>query len=200
MAELFPEVAYAVEDAIKDHRKGLQPDWDSASKPWSCEEMELALRIRMAPLKPLLEEFRQVATEIHEVLWPGKEVPLGAGQVVSVLADSLDRFDDWLESAARGGAEMALTYVMSWYAGIDLAKLKHFREGGFDARVRMPDELRGRATTLARVVPLDKYHHPFPRPDPSEGSDSDSSDGPVEKESDAAKGKSSAGCSGSAAQ
>ena len=40
-----------------------------------------------------------------------------------------DRLIEWRESAARVGADEALTYVLSWYETIDLGKLRGTRQG-----------------------------------------------------------------------
>jgi hypothetical protein len=41
-----------------------------------------------------------------------------------------NRVDVWKESAARAGADQALSFVLSWYQDVDLDQLKHLREGG----------------------------------------------------------------------
>jgi hypothetical protein len=41
-----------------------------------------------------------------------------------------NRVDIWKESAARAGAGQALSFVLSWYSGVDLDQLEHLREGG----------------------------------------------------------------------
>ena len=42
---------------------------------------------------------------------------------------SEERLDDWRSSAARVGADEALTYVLSWYEELDLEMLKTVRDG-----------------------------------------------------------------------
>jgi hypothetical protein len=44
-----------------------------------------------------------------------------------------NRVDIWKESAARAGAERALSFVLSWYQGISLDQLEHLREGGLSS-------------------------------------------------------------------
>jgi hypothetical protein len=38
------------------------------------------------------------------------------------------RIEIWKESAARASAEQALSFVLSWYKGIDLDQLEHCRK------------------------------------------------------------------------
>jgi hypothetical protein len=41
-----------------------------------------------------------------------------------------NRVDVWKESAPRAGVKQALSFVLSWYQGVNLDQLKHLREGG----------------------------------------------------------------------
>jgi hypothetical protein len=43
-----------------------------------------------------------------------------------------NRVDIWQESAARAGAEQALSFMFLWYQGINLDQLEHLREDGLN--------------------------------------------------------------------
>ena len=65
----------------------------------------------------------------RSVLWPGCEAPAIVDELAKCLMASEERLDDWASSAARVGADEALTYVLSWYEGIDLDTLRTLRDG-----------------------------------------------------------------------
>ena len=50
-------------------------------------------------------------------------------ELAKCLMASEERLDDWRSSAARVGADEALTYVLSWYEELDLEMLKTVRDG-----------------------------------------------------------------------
>jgi hypothetical protein len=61
-----------------------------------------------------------------------------------------NRVDVWKESAARASAAQALSFVLSWYSGVNLDQLEHLREGGlvsFDEA-----KLRQRAHAIAECT------------------------------------------------
>jgi hypothetical protein len=61
-----------------------------------------------------------------------------------------NRVDVWKESAARAGATQALSFVLSWYLGVNLDQLEHLREGGL---VGLDEaKLRQRARAIAECT------------------------------------------------
>ena len=69
------------------------------------------------------------AIRVYKVLWPGCEAPVVVDELAKCLMASEERLDDWRSSAARVGADEALTYVLSWYKELDLEMLKTVRDG-----------------------------------------------------------------------
>jgi hypothetical protein len=61
-----------------------------------------------------------------------------------------NRVDIWKESAARAGAVQALSFVLSWYSGVDLDQLEHLREGGLIGLDEA--KLRQRACAIAECT------------------------------------------------
>jgi hypothetical protein len=49
--------------------------------------------------------------------------------LVRWLENAPDRLLDWKESAARAGADMALSFMLSWYEEVDLDQLERRRAG-----------------------------------------------------------------------
>jgi hypothetical protein len=68
-----------------------------------------------------------------------KWIPLMSNQV-----------DVWKEFAARVGVAQALSFVLSWYSGVNLDQLEHLREGGL---VGLDEaKLRQRAHAIAECA------------------------------------------------
>jgi hypothetical protein len=61
-----------------------------------------------------------------------------------------NRVDIWKESAARAGAEQALSFLLSWYQGVSLDQLEHLREGRLDGIDRV--KLRQCACAIAECA------------------------------------------------
>jgi hypothetical protein len=57
-------------------------------------------------------------------------VPDDVGTLLQWIPLVSNRVEVWKESAARAGAEQALSFMLSWYQGVNLDQLKHLREGG----------------------------------------------------------------------
>jgi hypothetical protein len=67
---------------------------------------------------------------VFQALWPGQAVPDDVETLLQWILLVSNRVDIWKESAARAGAEQALSFVLSWYQGVCLDQLEHLREGG----------------------------------------------------------------------
>ena len=71
----------------------------------------------------------EAAIEMMKALWPEEAVPLSPSRIAERLQDGPERLDEWRASAGRVGADEALSYVLSWFEAIPLARLKHMRDG-----------------------------------------------------------------------
>jgi hypothetical protein len=61
-----------------------------------------------------------------------------------------NRVDVWKESAAQAGTAQALSFMLSWYSGVDLDQLEHLRKGGLIGLDEA--KLRQRARAIAECT------------------------------------------------
>ena len=91
------------------------------------------MHARITPITMLGYELRQAAEELFRLLWPTETLPSELANLVKWLEGAPDRLLDWKESAARAGADMALSFVLSWYEEVSLDQLETHRAGVEDA-------------------------------------------------------------------
>ena len=96
---------------------------------WGIEDHLVALQARINPMKVIGVDVFQAAIEMVKALWPEDKLPLPPSEIAERLQDGPERLDEWRASAGRVGADEALSYVLSWFEGIPLARLKHMRDG-----------------------------------------------------------------------
>jgi hypothetical protein len=87
------------------------------------------MHARITPMTMLGLELRLAAEELYRMLWPTETLPGELANLVKWLETAPDRLLDWKESTARASAEMALSFVMSWYEEVDLDQLESHRAG-----------------------------------------------------------------------
>ncbi|KAK1628674.1 hypothetical protein QYE76_002989 [Lolium multiflorum] len=73
-----------------------------------------SMAARVEPITKLGWELRKAAEELIRLLWPTETLPQDLANLIKWLETAPDRFLDWKESAARAGADMALSFVLSW--------------------------------------------------------------------------------------
>ena len=93
------------------------------------EDHLTSLSARIKPLKVLGVYFLNAGIHAFNALWPDVEAPMSLPELVDELMVSDDRLNEWRESAARVGADEALSFVLSWYEGINLDVLHTMRLG-----------------------------------------------------------------------
>ena len=75
-------------------------------------------------------ELRDVAGGILENFWPDTPLPTTLGELASRLDGAPAGIDEQVELAARGGSDMALALVKSWYPEVQVDMLVDgFRTG-----------------------------------------------------------------------
>ncbi|KAK1681288.1 hypothetical protein QYE76_042136 [Lolium multiflorum] len=94
--------------------------------------VEVHLR-QQEPITMLGYELRQAAEELYRLLWPTETLPGDLANLITWLENAPDRLLDWKELAARAGADMALSFVVSWYEEVNLDQLTSRRAGVEDA-------------------------------------------------------------------
>ena len=67
------------------------------------------------------------AIRAYRVLWPRSSTPATNDELSKCLQASEARLRERRVSAARAGADEALTFVLSWYEGINLDVLQTMR-------------------------------------------------------------------------
>jgi hypothetical protein len=78
---------------------------------------------------------------------------MGVHELITWLAMAPGRVDEWHASAARAGAEMALSFVLSWYDEVQLSQLGTRRTGAI-----LPSaELRAHACAIASYADTEEF-------------------------------------------
>jgi hypothetical protein len=102
---------------------------DSKAK-LSSGELLASTEGRLQPMAKLGSELLQVVVSMFKALWPGQVVPGDIRTLLQWISLISNRVEVLKESAARAGAKQALSFVLSWYPGVNLDQLEHLREGG----------------------------------------------------------------------
>ena len=64
---------------------------------------------------------------MFQALWPGVEVPATPAELAERLLNGHARLCEWHYSAGRVGADEVLSFLLSWYEGIDFDLLQSYR-------------------------------------------------------------------------
>jgi hypothetical protein len=99
------------------------------SAEWDQGDHLAALQARLKPLQTFGVDMLQAAIQTHAILYPSIKTPPTCKGLAEILMDRGDHLDEWRASAARARADEALSFVLSWYEGIDLDVLKTMRIG-----------------------------------------------------------------------
>ncbi|KAK1602400.1 hypothetical protein QYE76_018963 [Lolium multiflorum] len=102
---------------------------EGSSATFTMEDHLSSLAARVEPITKFGWELRKAAEELVPMLWPDKEAPQDISSLTSLIEQASDRFIDWKGSATRAGADMALSFVLSWYNEVDLGQLEYRRAG-----------------------------------------------------------------------
>ncbi|KAK1601447.1 hypothetical protein QYE76_048236 [Lolium multiflorum] len=154
LAAAFPETQEAALTAVGIARESRrQATGEGSSAYFSVEDHLASMAARVDPITKLGWELRKAAEELVPMLWPEEAVPQDISGLISAMERAPDRFLDWKESATRAGADMALSFVLSWYNEVDLGQLE-FRRAGVETK--LPADLKAarlaRASTIADFV------------------------------------------------
>ncbi|KAM0839714.1 hypothetical protein ACQ4PT_060137 [Festuca glaucescens] len=120
LAASFPETQATALEAARLMREERRAAGEEGSPYFSMEEHLAAMQARVAPITMMGHELRLAAEEIYRLLWPTEILPAELGRLVEWLNTAPDRIQDWKESSARAGADMALSFVLSWYEEVSL--------------------------------------------------------------------------------
>ncbi|XP_071685212.1 uncharacterized protein [Lolium perenne] len=160
LAAAFPETQEAALAAVgvaRDSRR--RETGEGSSEYFSMEDHLASMAARIEPVTKLGWELRKAAEELVPMLWPGEAAPQDISGLISSMEQAPDRFLDWKESATRAGADMALSFVLSWYNEVDLGQLEFRRAGVED---KLPADFKAarlaQASTIADFVDKTLFH------------------------------------------
>ncbi|KAK1607840.1 hypothetical protein QYE76_031513 [Lolium multiflorum] len=126
----FPETQDMALDAVGAAREARgRATGEGSSATFTMEDHLSSLAARVEPITTFGWELRKAAEELVPMLWPDKEAPQNISSLASLIEQAPDRFIDWKGSATRAGADMALSFVLSWYNEVDLGQLEYRRAG-----------------------------------------------------------------------
>nr|XP_051212549.1 uncharacterized protein LOC127330341 [Lolium perenne] len=193
LAAAFPETQEAALAAVgvaRDSRR--RETGEGSSEYFSMEDHLASMAARIEPVTKLGWELRKAAEELVPMLWPGEAAPQDISGLISSMEQAPDRFLDWKESATRAGADMALSFVLSWYNEVDLGQLEFRRAGVED---KLPADFKAarlaRASTIADFVDKTLFVAD-PNPPPSDGEYLDDEEAEGVPEDDPAAGSTDA--------
>jgi hypothetical protein len=123
LPEAFPDSdKAAVEEYRAEHHIARRKD---PKAELSSEELMASTKARLQPVAKLGSMLRQAVAFVFQALWPGRAVPDDVEALLQWIPLVSNRVDVWKESAARAGAEQALSFVP-----VSLDQLEHLHEGG----------------------------------------------------------------------
>ena len=132
------------------------------------------------------------AREVFALLWPNDDhAPELISQLAKKLAESPNRILELQESAARGGAQWALSLMLSWYPDADIEVFNDGPRAGMDySELRLQKGVDRTASTIAEFVDFDDFIPPYVDPKGKK----------VEVDGDDAEDEDEGGCSSQAAK
>ena len=108
---------------------------------------------------------KEAAGGVLENLWPDAPLPAALHDLSTRLEGALVGINEQVEMAARGGTDMALAVVKSWYPGVQMSRLVGgFRSGTSLASLRpeilMASGRVAEAVDLTKLVPAEPSSAP----------------------------------------
>jgi hypothetical protein len=130
-ADHFPEAKPVSSKAVLAAR-ARRGEPDAVDFEYSMEDFLVAVGAAVGPMKIMGRDLVEAAIKAYHALWPNTSGTPDINEVkllVTRLMASERQLSLWRESAARAGADMALTVIMSWYEDISLDILRNLRTG-----------------------------------------------------------------------
>ena len=76
---------------------------------WELDDFLVALKARMGPIQRIGCDMMNVAIRLCHILWPKDSAPRTTRSLAEKMMDAEDRLTEWRQSAARAGADEALS-------------------------------------------------------------------------------------------
>ncbi|XP_024317228.1 uncharacterized protein LOC112271697 [Brachypodium distachyon] len=128
LAKIFPHSTEAAQAAVLKAR-GKRDASKELPSEYNVEDYLMSIWTRVRPLKAFGIDMLNASICAFRALWSGEEAPSAIPELAKRLLEVEDRLSDWRESAARVGADEALSFVLCWYDGINLDVLQSMRVG-----------------------------------------------------------------------
>ena len=125
---------------------------------WSAETLDkcvVTLQDLLAQVGDLVRRMRSGGNEICKTIWPDKDVPTSVFSLADHLSIAPERIDELRESAARLGAEMTLSLMLSWYPNADVRTIASGARAGVDLEALRP-QVRQAASRITEYLDLDE--------------------------------------------
>ncbi|KAM0908856.1 hypothetical protein ACQ4PT_015194 [Festuca glaucescens] len=182
LAAAFPEAqAAALEAAGKARDERRRATGEQSSDCFSMDDYLASMAARVEPITKLGWELRKAAEELCRLLWPTETLPGELSNLIEWLETAPDRFLDWKDSAARAGADMALSFVLSWYNEVSLDQLE-FRRADVEEKLPAANKTARLARACAIADFVDKGVFVADPTPPEDDSDEESEDEEIEME------------------
>ena len=118
----------------------------------------------------------------YRALWPGSQAPVSIEELSKCLSGAETRVREWRSSAARAGADQALTFVLSWYEAINLDAVRSLYQGSkWTSDLTLIASRKEAASFMAGYAPTRNF---FPGPAYSEDEEDDEHDEEGDDEED----------------
>lgn len=137
---------------------------------------------RLRPIKETLTKFRFAAEEIFINLWPAEALPGSLADLATSMREVAGRVLAWKRSAARAGAELTLTTVLSWHPGVIMTQLEAQRED-FEPSAELTEAIHLRAQLLAPYADVDTFVEPEPEEEEAAEDDGEEADDGAQSDS-----------------
>jgi hypothetical protein len=126
---------------------------EKSSDYFSMDDHLASMAARVEPITKLGYELRKAAEELYRMLWPTETLSGDLANLIKWLENAPDRLLDWKDSVARVGADVALSFVISWYKEVDLDLLEN-RWAGVEGTLSMETKTRrlSRACAIADLI------------------------------------------------
>lgn len=126
LAEIFPHSTEAAQATVIKAR-GKRDSSSTQPSEYDIEDYLISIWTRDKPLKTFGIDMLNAGIRVFRALWPGENASSAISDLAKRLLEVEDRLSEWQESAACVGANEALSFVLSWYDGINLDVLQCMR-------------------------------------------------------------------------
>jgi hypothetical protein len=124
LVEAFPDSAKAAVATVEECRVEYHiVRHENPKAELSTEELMASIKGRLQLVAALGSRLLGVVPSVFQALWPGQADPNNVDRLLLWMMLVSNQVDVWKESTARAGTEQALSFVLSWYQGINLVKL-----------------------------------------------------------------------------